>query len=172
MKYVDRMTLCGDPEGCRRNSEGSGRTATTYMYRALVCSSVSPLNVLCRTLQLGYNLRASTHLFYPGIISLSQQNCDKYSFMMWILYFNGLQGFCSQDVTAVSSNAASVSNVINLSLSLSGATPTVMRHPGKFYIQAELYTSLLIFPRFLLPSASLNHVVLSFLSNNFKVQSG
>lgn len=86
---------------------------------------------------------------------------------MWNLYFNGLHGFCSQDVTAVSSNAASVSNVINLSLSLSGATPTVMRHPSKFHIRDKLYTSPLIFPRFLLPSASLNRVALAFLSNNF-----
>lgn len=60
---------------------------------------------------------------------------------MWILCFNGLYGLCSQDVTAVPSNAASLPNVINLSLSLSGATPTVMQHPSKFPIQAN-YTHL------------------------------
>lgn len=60
---------------------------------------------------------------------------------MWILYFNGLYGFRSQDVTAASLNAASVSNVINLSLSLSRATLTVMQHPSKFHIEAN-YTHL------------------------------
>lgn len=91
-------------------------------------------------------------------------------------------GFHSQDVAAVSSNTASASErtVINLSLSLSGATPTVMQQPCKFHIRANYtrlahsnHPQLCLLP--VLPlslHSSLNHILLVFLSNNldFKAQ--